>query len=40
MNWKEGVIIGTIITLSVAVAIILAEKYQEKKLAKAPKPAG
>jgi hypothetical protein len=33
MDLKTGIITGTIITLSVAVAIILAEKYQQKQLA-------
>ncbi|MEO0338105.1 MAG: hypothetical protein AAF242_02720 [Bacteroidota bacterium] len=34
MDLKSGVIIGTVITLSVALAIILAEKYQQKQIAK------
>jgi hypothetical protein len=35
MDIKTGIVTGTIITLSVAIAIILAEKYQQNKLAKA-----
>jgi hypothetical protein len=34
MDWKTGILAGTVITLSVAVAIILAEKYPQKQLAK------
>ena len=34
MDFKKGLTFGTIITLSVAIAIILAEKYQQKQLAK------
>ena len=30
-----GIITGTVITLSVAIAIIVAEKYQQKQLARA-----
>lgn len=35
MDIKTGIITGTVITLSVAIAIILAEKYQQKQIAKA-----
>lgn len=33
MDLKTGIILGTIMTLSVAIAIILATKYQEKEIA-------
>lgn len=34
MDLKTGVLFGSIVTISVAVAIILATKYQEKQIAK------
>ena len=34
MDLKTGLIVGTIITVSVGLAIILAEKYQQKQIAK------
>ena len=34
MDLKTGVLFGSIVTISVAVAIIVATKYQEKQIIK------